>query len=110
ARYRGRVDHREVRYGLLEDLRRADGLGGGDLLANVFAFIAAFNRETARRRAAGIRAMRIQESELSAFRSQVERLPSSTRVGAMLCGLSACLPGRAAAVAKEDACVQAMTA
>jgi hypothetical protein len=110
ARYRGRVDHREVRYGLLEDLRRADRLGRGDLLVNVFAFIAAFNSETVRRRGVGIRAMQIQESELTAFRSQVERLPSSTSVGAMLCGLSACLPGRAAAVAIEDACVQAMTA
>jgi hypothetical protein len=103
------VEHREIRYGLLSEIKRTDHNRNG-LLAMVESLIATFNQETARRRTAGVKAVRIQESELQAFRSALARVPSVTPVGSLLVGIAACLPVAAAAEETPSAAEQATVA
>lgn len=95
ARHNGHADHRRICYGLLSELRTSGGLGTRELGDRVAAFIADFNRESARRRAARIRSMNIQEAELAAFARLLDRGSSGLRVGLLLRGFSTCLPGAA---------------
>ncbi len=77
ARHSGRIDHREICYGLFADIRRAGLSGRRELLATVSSFVSSFNREATRRHALGLRAACIQSSELEAFAGLLGRLPSS---------------------------------
>jgi hypothetical protein len=102
ARRQGRVDHRDIRYGLLSDIQRAEIFGRQRFLEQIFAFIAAFNREGARRRAAGLKARVIEIGELNAFAATVERLPANAPAGAVVCGLATCFPATAAVEAEPS--------
>jgi hypothetical protein len=110
ARHNGHVDHRQICYGLLSELRRAGGLGVRELWDRMTPFIAGFNREAARRRAARIRSMNIQDAELAAFGSLLDRTRSGVPVASLLCGFSACLPGASAARELEPTAVQSASA
>ncbi len=108
ARHNGRLDHREIRYGLLSDIRRAGLLGRDELLATVSAFVSSFNVETARRHAMGLRAARIQNDEMEAFAKLLERLPSNVAAGSLLCGLASCLRSKISAAEVEPELVRAI--
>jgi len=110
ARHNGRPDHREIRYGLLSELHRASILGRSALLETISAFIAAFNRESLRRRAAGQAAAHIRDSELETFRVLVEQLSPHVEAGAALCGYAACFPMASAVAEVEREMVQAIPA
>jgi hypothetical protein len=110
ARYRGRFQHREIRYGLFGEVRRAGSIGVTKLIDRVVSFIAEFNREGAIRRGMGLRSSRIQNGELEAFGAALQRMPFTIRAGSLLCGFSACIPGTAAAVQNESEIVQAISA
>jgi hypothetical protein len=110
ARHNFRMDHREIRYGLLRDIRRADASGRPKLLEQITAFIGAFNSEGLARRAAGLRAMQIQSGELDAFAELLQRLPVHVPVGSLLCGFAACRPAAALALDAERQWIQAASA
>ena len=110
ARHNGRIDHREVRYGLLSGLQRAGVDGRRYLLAEVSSFVTAFNREAVERRAAGLRARQIQSHEMNAFADLVERLPSRIRVESLLCGLASCLRGESRQTEDQREAMQAIPA
>jgi hypothetical protein len=110
ARHNFRIDHREIRYGLLSDIRRFNAADRCALLHRISVFLGAFNRESLSRRAVGLRAMQIQDTELAAFAELLAQLPAFVPVGAVLCGFSACLPGPAAAAEKEARLIQAASA
>jgi hypothetical protein len=97
ARHSGKLDHREIRYGLLSAIRRAGESSQYELLKEILSFISKFNEEGTRRRAAGLRFARIQSEELQAFQALVEGLPDRVPIGSILCGVAACLPGDARA-------------
>jgi hypothetical protein len=109
-RYGGRAQSREVRCGLLDELRRADTLGRPQLLSAVAEFISTFNAETRRRRAMGIPAMQIQDIELEAFHSHAENLPPQVPVGALLGGVSSCLPKTFTSAKTSEPAAQAVEA
>jgi hypothetical protein len=110
ARRNGRVDHREIRYGLLSDIHRADSLGRPQLLQEVFSFIASFNREGLRRRAAGVPSRLIENKEIRTFAALAERLPVHTRLGSLLCGIAVCRTGAAVTTESEPAQAQVVPA
>ena len=110
ARRNGKLDHREIRYGLLREIRQAGLLGRRNLFEAVSTFISEFNRESARRRSMGLPAADIRDGELGAFRALLERLPPSVPAGSLLCGLSTCRRGTVAAVEIEPELVQAISA
>jgi hypothetical protein len=110
ARYGGKVAHRELRHGLLQQIRRAESLGAGALLEMVCWFISEFNREGDRRRAAGLKARRIERHELDAFAGLLAAVPDTLRVGSVACGLSACLPGPTGKSEAERQLAQAASA
>jgi hypothetical protein len=97
ARHYGKPDHREIRYGLLSEMRRAGESSRCDLLKRAYSFISVFNEEGMRRRSAGVRSAEIENREMEAFRALVEGLPAGVPLGSLLCGVAACLPGRAPA-------------
>jgi hypothetical protein len=109
ARHNGRPDHREVRYGLLSDIRRAGLLGKRELLAAISALVSDFNREAAARRAMGLRAGNIHPGELDAFANALEGLPSGT-AGSLLCGVASCVRGDRRAVEAGAELLQAIPA
>jgi hypothetical protein len=102
ARYNGDPDHREIRYGLLGDIRRAGALGKRELWERVAAFILEFNREGVRRHASKIPSALIRASELDSFEALLGHLPSNVPAGSILCAFSACLPGTAVAPKVEQ--------
>jgi hypothetical protein len=102
SRHNGKPDHREIRYGLLSELRRAGSLGRQELLERIFSFISAFNQEGARRRSSGLPSMQIQSHELESFAALLEGLPARVPVGSVLCGVSSCLPGTVGAVDEPE--------
>lgn len=110
ARYRGSVDHREIRYGLLADMRRAAFRGPQALREQVAGFVSAFNQEGTRRRSSGLRSIPIQPWELAAFVSLLEQLPAKAPVGSVLSSISGCLPGTVGQGETEHALVQAVPA
>ena len=93
-RHNNQPDHREIRYGLLSQIRRVARLGKRELIGVISSFIVAFNREAVRHRKAGIPAMQIRRNELDAFIDLLERVPDPSLCGALLCGIAGCLPGR----------------
>ena len=101
ARRQGRLDGREVRCGLLSDLRRSGSIGREALLERVSAFVAAYNAETARRLSRGIPALRILESEWTEFRRRMEDLPEDMASAGLLVALAACIPSAGASRAPE---------
>jgi hypothetical protein len=102
ARHNGKPDHREIRYGLLSEIRRAGESGRYEFLKETRSFIAKFNQEGAERRSAGLRFAQIHNAELEAFQALVEELPETMPVAPMLCIASTCLPG-AANAGRENA-------
>jgi hypothetical protein len=110
ARYNGKIDHREIRYGLLGDIQRASLLGRKALMEIVSPFIGAFNREGAYRRAVGLASVHIQDCELEAFRTLIEKLPAGVPAGSALCGFSACLPVSSGASEAESQLLHAIPA
>jgi len=110
ARHNGHVDHRQICYGLLSELRTSSGLGTHALGSRVTTFIAQFNRESVRRRASRIRSMNIQEAELAAFSRLLDRASSGVPVGLLLRAFSTCLPGAAGIRDVEPAAVASASA
>jgi hypothetical protein len=110
ARHNGKPEHREIHYGLLCEIRRAGLLGRHELMAAISSFVSEFNRETARRHAAGLRAARIQDGEMEAFAALVERLPSSAAVGSLVCALASCVRGEVHAADAEPELARAISA
>jgi len=96
ARHSGKLDHREIRYGLLSEVRRAGESGRYEFLKQTFSFISKFNQEGIERRCAGLRFAQIRSEELDAFRTLVEELPASVPVASVLCIAASCFPGTAA--------------
>jgi hypothetical protein len=88
GRRRGDSHHREIRYGLLRDVRRAGYLGKHELLLVISQFVSAFNRESIRRRSAGVRGSQIHDGEITAFSRIVDSAPNANLVAALLCGVS----------------------
>jgi hypothetical protein len=93
ARHAGKVDHREVRFGLLAELVRASLLGKHELLRAVASFVSEFNLEASRRRRAGLRSRRIEDAEFEAFAALLEHSHSAQRTGSLLGGIATCFPG-----------------
>jgi hypothetical protein len=110
ARHRGRFDHREIRYGLLGEIRRAELLGRRELLAVVSAFLSSFNKEATRRHDAGLRAAHVQNVEMEAFAVALARLPSGMAAGSLLCGLASCVRSNVPAAEVEPELAQAIPA
>lgn len=110
ARHAGKPDHREIRYGLLSEIRRAGVSSRYELLKETFSFISKFNQEGTERRAAGLRFAHIRSDELEAFRTLVEELPASVPVASMLCIASTCLPGAANAEEVRPETLQSVSA
>lgn len=102
ARRNGKPGHREIRYGLLGDIRRAGLLGRRELEAAISAFVSAFNRESQRRHGIGLRAARIEDYEMDAFRALLERMPPGPAIGSLVCGLATCVRAEAAAAAPAE--------
>ena len=109
ARHSGKPDHREIRYGLLTDIRRAGLSGTRELLETVFCFVHSFNREAIRRRTMGLASMTIRDYELEAFQSLVAGLPAGFPLASIVCGVAACLPGSVAAKQPRPELAEAMS-
>lgn len=92
-RHQGNSTHRDIRYGLLSGIRRAGQLGRQELLSIVSELISSFNKESSRRRGAGLPAVGISEIELRGFTRLVERAPDTNLVASLLCGVSSCHRG-----------------
>ncbi len=107
ARHSGKLDHREIRYGLLSEIRRAGVSSRYELLKQTLSFIAKFNQEGIERRSAGLRFARIRSEETEAFRTLVEGLPGSMPVASVLCAAATCLPGT---VNREEVPIQTLQA
>jgi hypothetical protein len=88
SRRGGDSHHREIRYGLLLEIRRAGRLGKYELLTVVSQFVSSFNAESIRRRRAGVRGSRIRAEEIAAFARIVDQAPNADLVAALLCGVS----------------------
>ncbi|HKE26762.1 MAG TPA: hypothetical protein VKB88_30625 [Bryobacteraceae bacterium] len=91
-RNQGLLDFREVRYGLLAELRRAGSTGREALMQRIAAFIGEYNAETARRLSRGVPALRILDNEWEEFKSRMEALPGQITSAGMLVALAACIP------------------
>jgi hypothetical protein len=105
-RRRGDSHHREIRYGLLPDIRRAGHLAKRELLSVICQFVSLFNRESKRLRRAGVRGSEIQDGEIAAFSRIVERVPKANLVAALLCGVASSHKGESGAVEKVSETVQ----
>lgn len=83
-------DYREIRYGLLADLRRTSSLAPAVFIQCVADFISKYNTENARRREQGKAAPRnITVVELAGFTRLVDEYKPAT-VGALLAALGSC--------------------
>jgi hypothetical protein len=91
ARHNGKSNPREVRYGLLNGIRHAGLLGRRELSAAVSSFVSDFNQEATTRNRTGLRAAHIQNAEMEAFATLMERWPSKVSPGSLLCGLASCI-------------------
>jgi hypothetical protein len=100
-RSQGRLDCRELRYGLLADLGRTGSTGREALLERISAFVEAYNAETARRLSSGIPALRVLDSEWTEFRRRLEALPRNIAPAGLLAGMATCIPGAGASRASE---------
>jgi hypothetical protein len=109
-RNQGRLDFRDVRYGLLADIRRTGSVGREALLELIGVFIGAYNTETARRLSRGIPALKILDSEWAEFRLRMEALPGDVAPASVLAALAACIPSLGASGAPEMEAERIMTA
>ena len=91
VRHHGKPHHREIRYGLLNEIRRAGLLGKSELLAVIKLFVTAFNQEASSRHRSGLRAARIQDAEWKAFEVLLRGCPADVPVGSLLCALASCV-------------------
>jgi hypothetical protein len=91
ARRNNNPQHREIRYGLPGVLRRAGVRGKAELSDAVQAFAAQFNRESARRRSAGLAAAHIREHEFAAFSEWLGSMPSGAIAASLLSGFAGAL-------------------
>lgn len=84
-------DYREIRYGLLPELRRASELPGDEpLLTAVAEFISLYNAENARRRETRHQAPRnVTTEELRAFTKLLDEYHAAV-VGKLLCAFGSC--------------------
>ena len=110
ARHNGKTDHRETQYGLLSEIRRSGLSERRQLLVTVSSFVSSFNREATRRRASGLGAAQIQDSEIEAFANLLERLPSNVPAGSLLGGFASCIRRDNAAVDVEPEMAEAVSA
>ncbi len=110
ARHNGRLDHREVRYGLLGDIRRAESLGRRELSTMVSAFVSDFNREAGKRHVMGVRAAQIRDAEMDGFAHVLHQSPSSVALGSLLCGIASCLRSEVAVAQAESELAQVASA
>lgn len=96
-------EHREIRYDLLPELRRAWSVPEDGRFVEVVAdFVSKYNYENARRRETGKRAPRnVSTDELAAFMRLVDAREARL-VGALLCAYGTCTTTRAAAPAESD--------
>jgi len=106
GRHRGDSHHREIRYGLLRDVRRGGHLGKQELLLVISQFVSAFNRESIRRRGRGVRGSEIHDGEIAAFSRIVDRAPNANLVAALLCAISSSRRGEIGGVEKVSEKVQ----
>ena len=106
GRRRGDSHHREIRYGLLLDIRRAGYLGKHELLSVISRFVSSFNRESIRRRGMGVRGSEIREGEIAGFSRIVDQAPNANLVAALLCGVSSSRRGEIGVVKKVSKMVQ----
>jgi hypothetical protein len=109
-RNQGLLDFREVRYGLLAELRRAGSIGRESLMQRMAAFIGEYNAETARRLSRGVPALRIVDSEWEEFRSRIEGLPGHIAAAELLAALAACIPCAGVSRAPESEKERMLTA
>lgn len=89
-------DHREIRYGLLHELRRTRELPGNEpFMTTVAEFISLYNAENARRHELRRPAPRnVTTEELTSFTRLVDEYGASI-VGALLCAFGTCrVPGQ----------------
>jgi hypothetical protein len=100
GRRRGDSHHREIRYGLLLDIRREGHVGKRELVSVVSQFVSSFNRESIRRRRMGVRGSEIRDAELAGFTRIVDRAPNADLVAALLCGVSSAHRGENGAAEK----------
>ncbi len=107
ARHSGRLNRREIRYGVLSDLRRATTR---DLPRIVADFVEAFNTESFRRQSTGLRAARISRQERDACLSAIERLPRRIPAAALLCAMAGCRPARTVDATAETRTPEAIPA
>ena len=92
------ADHRDIRYGLLPELRRARELPGNEpLLVAVAEFIDLYNAENARRQESNNRPWhgRVTTEEFVAFTNLVDEFNANI-VGALLCAYGTCTERREA--------------
>jgi hypothetical protein len=89
-------NHRQVRYGVLSEIRRSIPLGKSEMLRTIFGFVADFNAETARLYQNHWHDARILEEDVAAFVALLDQAPSAEVVGSMLCAIATCRGGHAA--------------
>jgi hypothetical protein len=90
ARNNNVFDHRQIRHGILTEIRRSFSSGKSELLRTVSGFVADFNAETAKRYQNQWRDTRISEEEMGAFAMLLDSAASAELVGSMLCALASC--------------------
>ena len=98
-------DHREIRYGLLPELRRTSQLSGNrEFLAEVARFVDLYNAENARRQEATNRPWHasVTVQELLAFTHQVD-VHGAEIIGALLCAYGTCTERRELSTGEPDA-------
>src|SRR5262249_36361894 len=106
GRRHGDSHHREIRYCLLLDIRRAGHVGKHELLSVISQFVSSFNRESIRRRGAGVRGSEIRDGEIGGFSRIVDQAPNANLVAALLCGVSSSRRGETSGVEKVAEMVQ----
>ena len=96
-------DHREIRYGLLPELRRARELpGNAPFLTAVAEFLSLFNAENARRSELAHRRMwRVPAERFAAFTRLVDEHGANV-VGALLCAYGTCTDRRPPSAGPES--------
>jgi hypothetical protein len=101
-----REEYREIRYGLLPDLRRASQLDDKRaLMIAVAEFVDVYNAENARREEATGRAWhaRVSVTELASFARLVDDADGASIVGALLCAYGTCTERREPTTSAPDA-------
>jgi hypothetical protein len=109
ARHNGKL-RREIRYGLLAEIRQAGLVGGQELRGVISSFVSSFNGEGARLWARGLRAASIHETELTQFAGAVGQSRSAATASALLIGLASCRRSQSTVAEVEAEMAQAVPA